>query len=107
MNQDLQARSISTLNSCLNSIQFPMEKKDILDAVTRSNASEDVIKMISLFPDRRYESLDDLLRAFGPDAHKNSTVEHGVNDTSRVGENAYMQRGAEESFQPETRTGGL
>jgi hypothetical protein len=95
------------LKNYLSRIQFPTEQKDILETAKRNNIPEDVIKVISLFPSRRYESLDDLLRAFGTDASASTTAEYGVNDTSRVGENAYMQRGAEESFQPETRTGGL
>ncbi|HYX39335.1 MAG TPA: DUF2795 domain-containing protein [Oligoflexus sp.] len=95
------------LKNYLSRIQFPAEQKDILETAKRNNIPEDVLKVISLFPNRRYQSLDDLLRAFGTDASESSTVEYGVNDTSRVGENAYMQRGAEESFQPESRTGGL
>ncbi|WP_141731669.1 DUF2795 domain-containing protein [Oligoflexus tunisiensis] len=99
MEQMIQGQSTSALARYLEKIQFPAEKKDILSAASQAGAPEDVIRLMELFPDRRYPTLDDLLRAFGADARTDtgSARVQGVNDTSRVGENAYMQRGVEES----------
>ena len=55
--------SASSMQNMLRNMKFPMTKEQIIEQARRQNVSSDIIEVVEMIPDEKYESADSLMRA--------------------------------------------
>lgn len=65
MTRGLGGQSPANISSYLGGIDFPADKKDIVDHVKGNGAKSDVIEVVEALPERQYETMADVMKGVG------------------------------------------
>lgn len=62
--------SASSMQNILRNMKFPITKEQIIEQARRQNVSSDIIEVVEMIPDEKYESADSLMRAIDAASQK-------------------------------------
>ncbi|MCR6633241.1 MAG: DUF2795 domain-containing protein [Magnetospirillum sp.] len=65
MTQGLGGHSPSNILHHLKGVDFPTDKKSLLEQAQRNNAEGDILDIIKQLPDGQYQSMADVLKGVG------------------------------------------
>jgi len=65
MTYELAGHSTANLTHHLKGIVFPASKNELVERARIASAGQDVLEALECFPDREFESLAEVLRAYG------------------------------------------
>jgi len=65
MPRGISGHSPANMAQHLKGIDFPADKQDLLDVAKQNGADEDVLEVIENLPDDEYQSMADVMKAYG------------------------------------------